>query len=175
MTEIRDGRFTAQIEGDFAVFIIGMRVYRLWMFHKWLPITRVMPRMLKELFANKDMGLLHVEPSLSGRTVMILQYWRSFEQLHACAHARELEHLPAWAEFNRRVSRNGSVGIFHESYLVRAREYESVYVNMPQFGLAAAGTTEPAIGRYQSAKARLNHAGASTEPEPTSPAALGSR
>jgi hypothetical protein len=156
MSDIRKGRFTAKIEGDFVVFIIGMRINRLWMIHKWLPVAQAMPRMLKELFQNKEMGLLHVEAAWAGRTVITTQYWRAFEQLHAYAHARDLAHLLAWAEFNRRVGGNGSVGIFHETYLVRAGEYESVYANMPPFGLAAAGTIEAAVGRYQSAKARLN-------------------
>jgi hypothetical protein len=93
---------------------------------------------------------------------MTVQYWRSFEQLHAYAHAKDKEHLPAWAEFNRRVGGNGAVGIFHETYLVAEGQYESVYVNMPEFGLGEAGRVVPAVGRMQSAKARLRQ----TDPEP---------
>ena len=160
MADIRKGRFAAQIEGDFVVFIIGMRINRLWMIHKWLPVARAMPRMLEELFANKEMGLLHVEASLAGRTVMTVQYWRSFEHLHAYAHARDLAHLPAWAEFNRRVGGNGSVGIFHETYQVRAGDYEAIYANMPPFGLAKAGSMAPAVGRLQTARSRMHPSGA---------------
>ena len=155
MPAIHNGRFAAKIEGDFVVFLIGMRINRLFQIHKWLPVSRAMPRMLKELFQHKEMGLLHAQSFLSGRTVMVLQYWRSFEHLHAYAHAKNLAHLPAWAEFNRRVGGNGSVGIFHETYLVKAGAYECVYANMPSFGLAAAGEMVPAIGRMQSAKARM--------------------
>jgi Domain of unknown function (DUF4188) len=86
---------------------------------------------------------------------MVLQYWRSFEQLHAYAHARNLEHLPAWADFNRRVGGNGSVGIFHETYLVSNGAYECVYANMADFGLASAGEMIPAIGRMQTASSRM--------------------
>ena len=175
MPDIRKGRFTAQIEGDFVVFLIGMRVNHLWMVHKWLPVAQAMPRMLKELFEHKEMGLLHVESSIAGRTVMTTQYWRSFEHLHAYAHARDLAHLPAWAEFNRRVGGNGSVGIFHETYLVRAGEYESVYANMPPFGLAKAGVIAPAVGRYQSAKARLNKPETAADHEPISSSVSESR
>ena len=39
----------AEIEGDFVVFIIGMRVNRPWKLHKWVPVFLAMPRMLKEL------------------------------------------------------------------------------------------------------------------------------
>jgi hypothetical protein len=155
MADIRNGRFAGEMEGDFVVFLIGMRINRLFMVHQWLPVARAMPRMLKELFKNPEMGLLHATPFLSGRTVMTVQYWRSFEHLHAYAHAKDLEHLPAWADFNRRVGGNGSVGIFHETYVVKAGNYEAVYANMPPFGLAKAGSMVPAVGRLQSAKSRM--------------------
>jgi hypothetical protein len=155
MAAIHNGRFTVKIEGDFVVFLIGMRINHLLLVHKWLPVSRAMPRMLKELFAHKEMGLLHAQSFVSWRTVMVLQYWRSFEQLHAYAHARNLEHLPAWADFNRRVGGNGSVGIFHETYLVSNGAYECVYANMPDFGLASAGEMIPAIGRMQTASSRM--------------------
>jgi hypothetical protein len=155
MAAIHNGRFTVKIEGDFVVFLIGMRINHLLLVHKWLPVSRAMSRMLKELTAHKEMGLLHAQSFLSWRTVMVLQYWRSFEQLHAYAHARNLEHLPAWADFNRRVGGNGSVGIFHETYLVSNGAYECVYANMPDFGLASAGKMIPAIGRMQTASSRM--------------------
>ena len=101
MPPIRPGRFTAQIEGDFVVFLIGMRINRLLLVHKWMPVTAAMPRMIKELVRQPELGLLHAQLFLSGRTLLTVQYWRSFEQLHAYAHARDKQHLPAWAEFNR--------------------------------------------------------------------------
>jgi hypothetical protein len=156
MAAIHNGRFTVKIEGEFVVFLIGMRINRLLLLHKWIPVARAMPRMLKELFAHKDMGLLHAQSFVGWRTVVVVQYWRSFDQLHAYAHARELAHLPAWADFNRRVGGNGSVGIFHETYLVNEGAYEAVYANVPTFGLAHAGQMMPAIGRMQSAKSRMD-------------------
>ena len=42
-------RLTAHLEGEFVVFLIGMRVNRLWKIHKWLPVILAMPRMIKEL------------------------------------------------------------------------------------------------------------------------------
>jgi hypothetical protein len=155
MATIHNGRFTVKIEGEFVVFLIGMRINRLLLVHKRLPVSLAMPRMLKELFAHKEIGLLHAQSFIGWRTVMVVQYWRSFEQLHAYAHARDLAHLPAWAEFNRKVGGNGSVGIFHETYVVKEGAYECVYANMPSFGLAAAGEMVPAIGRMQSAKSRM--------------------
>jgi len=155
MAEIHNGRFAAQIEGDFVVFLIGMRVNRLLSFSKWFPVTKAMPQMLNELFQHPELGLLHASSARSGRTISMTQYWRSFEHLHAYAHAKDKAHLPAWAEFNRLVGGNGAVGIFHETYMVKAGEYEAVYANMPRYGLAKAGEMVPAVGRMQSAKARL--------------------
>jgi hypothetical protein len=165
MASVQNGRYTAQIEGDFVVFLIGMRFNRIFLIHKWLPVVRAMPRMLKELFRHPELGMLEARIFLSGRTLMVVQYWRSFEQLHAYAHARDKEHLPAWAEFNRKIGGNGAVGIFHESYLVPAGGYECVYANMPPFGLGKAGKVVPATGRLESAKSRLGAVPAKVTPE----------
>jgi Domain of unknown function (DUF4188) len=51
MTDIVASRVTGRIEGDFVVFLIGMRINRFWKLHKWLPVARAMPKMLKELEA----------------------------------------------------------------------------------------------------------------------------
>ena len=155
MAQVNNGRFTAQIEGEFVVFLIGMRINRLLLVHKWLPVAMAMPPMLRELLQHPEMGLLHARSFVSGLTVMVLQYWRSFEQLHTYAHARDRKHLPAWTEFNRKVGGNGSVGIFHETYVVKDGQYESVYANMPRFGLGKAGEMVSAVGRLQTAKSRL--------------------
>jgi len=77
------------------------------------------------------------------------------EQLLAYATNKEAEHLPAWKAFNRSVGSNGSVGIWHETYAVGEGKYESVYVNMPPFGLGKAGVLHPAEGRRASAGQRL--------------------
>jgi len=153
--QIFNGRHAAQIQGDFVVFLIGMRVNQLLRPDKWMPMGAAMPRMLRELAHNPQMGLLHSYLMVGWRSAMTVQYWRSFEQLHAYAHARDAAHLPVWAAFNRAARGNQAVGIWHETYLVRAGRYEAVYVDMPRWGLAAAGELVPAVGRMQSAKSRL--------------------
>jgi hypothetical protein len=172
MPPIHPGRFAAQIEGDFVVFLIGMRVNRPLLIHKWLPVASAMPAMIKELMRQPELGFLHTETCISGLTLMNIQYWRSFEQLHAYAHARDTKHLPAWASFNRKVGGNGSVGVFHETYVVKADHYECVYVNMPRAGLASAGEMLPAIGRLESAMSRMKAAVATREPTTTPHAAV---
>jgi hypothetical protein len=139
------GRMAAQIDGDFVIFLIGARINRFRDVRGWLPVVRAMPKMLRELAQHPELGLLHAATSLEGlRDVTLVQYWRSFEHLHAYARARESEHLPAWAAYNRLLKNNDSVGIWHETYLVRAGEYEAIYGNMPERGLGKAGRLVPA-------------------------------
>jgi hypothetical protein len=152
---IRTERLTASIEGDFVVFLIGMRINNPLMVHKWLPVTRAMPRMIKELYNQPDLGFIHAEMWFS-RTIVMVQYWRSMEQLLAYAKNKNAEHLPAWQAFNKSVDTDGSVGIWHETYAASPGTYENVYVNMPAFGLGKAGTLQPATGGKQSASGRLS-------------------
>jgi hypothetical protein len=83
MPEIIEGRVLARMDGDFVVFLIGMRINRPWKVHKWLPMLKTMPRMLKELErAPPETGFLgHSGLGLK----LIVQYWRSFEHLEQYA------------------------------------------------------------------------------------------
>ena len=154
---IRGERLAATIDGDFVVFLIGMRINNLLLVHKWLPVARAMPRMIEELYRQPELGFVHAEMWFS-RTIILVQYWRSMEQLLAYARNRRAEHLPAWQAFNRAVGTDGSVGIWHESYAASAGSYENIYVNMPPFGLGKAGTLQAAVGGSQSAAGRLRRA-----------------
>jgi hypothetical protein len=60
--------------------------------------------------------------------------------------------------FNRRVGYTGDVGFWHETYVVPAGRYETVYGNMPRFGLAVAGEHVPVERRGESAADRLHPA-----------------
>lgn len=149
------GRMTAALDGDFVVFLIGMRVNKPWKLHKWIPVARAMRPMLRVLSERPDLGLLGVQSFIGIHGPMLVQYWRSVEQLQRFATDASLPHHPAWRAFNRRVGNDGDVGIWHETYLVRAGEYETVYGNMPPFGLARAGQHLPVSARGESARARL--------------------
>ncbi len=147
-------RMTAHLDGDFCVFLIGMRINRWWKVHRWWPIANDMPRMLAELRRRPELGLLGAEMWF-GRTTLMLQYWRSFEALTAYARQPDLAHLPAWRRFGQRVGNSGDVGIWHETYLVSTGRYETIYHNMPPFGLGRAGTLTPVSAPTESAKARV--------------------
>jgi hypothetical protein len=155
MGSVFPGRFTAQSDEPFVVFLIGMRVNRLLALRSWTRVAAAMPPMIAELRRNPALGLLHAEFFFYWRGVGVIQYWRSFDLLHAYAHARDAAHLPAWAEFNRRIGGNGSVGIWHETYTVAPGQYEAIYANMPRFGLARATEHVSATGRLDSARSRI--------------------
>ena len=154
---VNNGRYSADIDGDFVVFLIGMRFNRPLMVHKWLPVVRAMGRMLPLLDAHPELGCLGYQQWL-GRTTILVQYWRDFESLDRFARDRDLPHLEPWRAFNRAVGRSGDVGIWHETFKVRAGEYEAIYGNMPAFGLARASTLVPVGRKAQAAAARIGAA-----------------
>lgn len=153
-------RITATHRGPLVVFLIGMRINRLWRVDKWLPVARAMGPMIAELSRDRTSGFLGTEYALAGpRTALLIQYWRDFDCLEAYARDRERNHWPAWTAFNRAVGTDGTVGIFHETYVVREAGHETLYVNMPPFGLGKASGTEPATGSRSAARGRMNGAG----------------
>lgn len=156
---ITPGRMTADIEGDFVVFLIGMRFNKPWKFWQWWAPFTAMPRMLRELHRHPDLGLLGYMQLIGSRGPLLVQYWRSAEHLQAFARNPDFAHRPAWRAFNKAVGGNGDVGIWHETYLVKAGEYETLYVNMPRFGLAKAGEHLPVARKGDTAAQRLHTGG----------------
>jgi hypothetical protein len=156
VSDIKQGRWTADIEGDFVVFIIGARLNV-----KWRPLRTMM-----DLGGNKGMGHMlkylmeHPEKGLLGYQNMGLvnvQYWRSFEQLEAFAKNTDDPHLQPWRNYWKRVGKSDRSGIWHETYLVRAGEYEAVYGNMPPTGLGKAASLVP-LADAKGARQRLRSA-----------------
>ena len=154
MAGIIEKRMCAEMDGDFVVFLIGARINKPWKFWKWFPVATAMPRMLIELQKRPELGLLHARQSFGFGSAMVIQYWRSFEHLEAYAKQRELAHLPAWQARNNAVGSNGDVGIWHETYLIERGRYESIYNNMPPYGLGLAGRLVDAVGARQQARQR---------------------
>jgi len=150
MPKTIDKRMHAKIEGDFVVFLIGMRINKLWKIHQWLPVALAMPRMLKELVKNPESGFMGARQG----PLWLVQYWRSFYHLVAYARNRDAEHFPAWVKFNRKIGNSGDVGIWHETYLIKDGQYETVYNNVPPSGLGKFSTLIPAVGKYGSAMSR---------------------
>jgi hypothetical protein len=144
------------------VFLIGMRVNRWRKVRSWWPVMVAMPRMLAELEAA-DAGLLGAHTFWNGRTFLVVQYWRSAEELGAYARDPRLRHAPAWGAFNKAAAATGDVGIFHETYIVPGTRIESLYGNMTPFGLGKALGAAPRGHRRTTGEAHQRLA--TTDPE----------
>lgn len=166
MTTVYPGRFTAKAEGSFVVFLIGMRVNQFWNFSKWWSVAKAMPPMLEILSKNPDKGFLGAEQffRLFPLTVLMVSYWRSFEDLERFARSPEDPHLAAWQDFTRRIGQDGSVGIWHETYQIEPGHYECIYANMPRFGLAAAAQHVPLVAHSRARDRVVQRAAPSAHP-----------
>lgn len=167
LSKVKKGRFTADLppNGDIVLFLIGMRINKLWQVWRWFPVFVAMPKMIFELAKKPELGLINRPKTfVSGRVIMVVQFWQSFSHLETYARNPELTHLPAWRAFNRRIKDNGSVGIWHETYQVPAGNIDSIYGNMPEFGLGAAYRTKPPGSAANTAAQRIGD-----RPEDTPP------
>lgn len=164
MARIISERMTVPPDTEAVVFLIGVRINKPWKLHKWLPVFLAMPRMLRELRKQKDLGLLEARSHFGFPNIMVVQYWQSFEKLAAYARSSEAAHLPAWAAFNRRTSNNGDVGIWHETYRITPGNFECIYGNMPPYGLGKATELVPATDARLTAAQRMGTDDSDTPP-----------
>ena len=156
MSTIFPGRYSAKTNEPFVVFLIGMRINTWWRVDKWLPVASAMGPMIRTLYTHPEKGFLHMESFWNMRGPILVQYWHSFDDLEAFARNPSDPHVAAWKRFNQAIGADGSVGIWHETYMVKPDQYECVYGNMPRFGLGAAMEHVEAVGRRYTARERLN-------------------
>ncbi|MER7446183.1 DUF4188 domain-containing protein [Microbacterium sp. NPDC097977] len=153
--QVFPGRYTAApYSADVTVFLIGMRANRWWDLRRVWWTASKMPPMLQHLATHPDSGMLGVH-SWFGRTTILLSYWESPEHLQRFAADRDAPHLQPWRDFMRTLQGTGSVGVWHETYQVPAADLETVYVDMPLFGLAAATAHAPVGAGTKTARQRL--------------------
>src|SRR4051794_39326561 len=121
--EINAGRWTAHVDGDFVVFLIGADI-RDPSQGEAGELLMAMVDMLAELEQDPDAGLLgyQVFGAVGG---VIVQYWRSFEALEAYARNPSAKHAPVWRAWNQLAAgeRSGA-GIWHETFKVAGGGYE---------------------------------------------------
>lgn len=149
-------RVTAQLGPGAVVFIIGASLNTpgatlagcLWSrAHRKLVWSLMqMPKMIKEQLEHPQIGMLHAElhasvlDVLQGRPSTIIQYWHSKDHLVAFSRSTDGTHYPAWLAFNsaiRSAELEGTVGIYHETFVVESSE--SIYRGIPEhFGVVAA-------------------------------------
>ena len=158
MSSIFPGKYTAVSDEPFVVFLIGMRINRPLALRKWLPVFNAMPRMLQVLQTYPEKGYLggSFYVALPRFSPLLVSYWRSFEQLEHFARSQDDPHLGAWRQFNQSIGSDGTVGIWHETYLIDPGKHETVYTNMPRTGLAQALTHVSLSARRETSRQRLN-------------------
>lgn len=117
--------------------------------------------MLRSLHQNPEKGFLGRETFVYWPGVGLMQYCRSFEDLERFSRNQTNPRLDHWQRFNRAIGADGSVGIWHETYMVEPGRYQAIYGNMPIVGLAAATKHVPVIGRSQTARRCLGDEGES--------------
>lgn len=156
MGDVIEGRQTAAYDGEVVVFLIGMRVNSVLKVREWLPVAKAMGPMLRELMKDKDSGLLGFRTLPTWRGVTLIQYWESVEKLQAFAGDNNRTHRPAWVEYFRNSYKGGAVGIWHETYVVPAGNTETIYGNMPLFGLGRVKGVEAVSQRTDTAAQRLH-------------------
>ena len=133
---------------DLVVIYLGQRVNSLRGLKTLLSFGA---KINKSVDAQPDGLLLHenVLYSLIPPHSGMRQYWRDFDSLERWA--RSLPHKAWWQEFLRD---SGGTGFWHEAYF-RGGQVESVYIDMPAFGLSKFAPLKPARGSLFSARRRL--------------------
>ena len=135
---VHKGRYTAAIDGDFVVFLIGMRD------QPPVEAAQVAAGVRRDaahaaLARRAPRGRACSAGAAPGsRDPRSCSTGAASRTSTASPAPPASRHLQAWKHFNAAVRASGDVGIWHETYKVRAGEYEAVYGNMPRIGLAAA-------------------------------------
>ena len=143
-------RTTADLSSypDLVVIYLGMRVNEP---RGMRTLMSFGPKIRKSVEAQPDGLLLHENLlfSLFPPHAGMRQYWRDFDSLERWA--RSLPHQQWWQQFLRD---RGGTGFWHETYF-RGGQIESVYIDMPETGLAKFAPVTPARGSLFSARRRL--------------------
>ena len=158
MMGLQQSRVMAEAPDGTVLFIVGMHINQWWSVHRWVSVALSMRRMLDELIRNRDLGLLG-KPRIftSGRLIVVIQYWKSFDALETYAQSGSGEHLPAWKAFRAAMRDSAAVGIFHETYTITKGTHESIYINLPTSVLLGAAVDVSGIGDADdSSRERLN-------------------
>jgi hypothetical protein len=131
--------------------LIARRFSSLGLVHR---LGREMRKSATQAIASKA-GLLVSEPFQMGwRHIGALQYWTSFESLDIWSHAPL--HAGWWRAAVDRMRNKGDLGVYHEAFLIKRGEFESIYLDCPPVGLGVFGTLTEPVGPKTTAKQRLN-------------------
>lgn len=158
--KVERGRKMARIKGDFVVFHIGACPNRaIDGFLKWM--GDAMEEMLEELEEHPELGCLGGETFVGTTGALVIQYWRSIDQLNAYARNKNNKHASAWTKLMKKGRETADYGFWHETFEVKSGQYESIYVNCPPMLLGNCRETElvQLAGKYNSAAGRAGKDG----------------
>ena len=154
---VQQGRWTAELDGDFVVFLIGAMVHDPAVATEASGLLMAMADMLDELEGDPSQGLLGYTRHGEAGSGVLVQYWRSFEALEAYSRNPGARHAPVWRAWNRLAAEDrGAAGIWHETFKVNAGSYEAIYQNTPVMGLQKAGRPITVSEAKDTARARLS-------------------
>jgi len=88
---------------------------------------------ISSTLSRDTIGFMGGQTILYWRGLGLIQYWRSFDDLERFARSPEEPHLAAWRRFNQTIGADGTVGFWHETYMIERGKHETVYGNMPLF------------------------------------------
>ena len=144
MVTINRERMTAEIDGEYVVYINGMRLNKLRALPKYLRAGLKAGKMFKRLEADPDSGFLGYLPAYLGlRSGAVIQYWRSLEDIRRFAQDPDDLHVPAWRWYNEEASDTGGLGFWAELYVVEDGNFETFYRDVPPVGLGEHGRLVP--------------------------------
>jgi hypothetical protein len=142
MTKPAYVRRVANEDAAVTVFLIGLRINRWHRPDAWVPTLAAMGPMLVELYADPASGFLGHRTTLAAGGPLLVQYWRSAEDVRRYARAAGGRHRTAWSAFYARARKApGAVGIWHELYDVAPGAAHATYVDLPVAGLENALTS----------------------------------
>ncbi|WP_336024986.1 DUF4188 domain-containing protein [Halobellus salinisoli] len=134
----------AEIDGEYVIYINGMRLNKLRALPKYLRAGLKAGKMFEQLAADPDSGFLGYLPAYMGlRSGAAIQYWRSLEDIKRFAQDPNGTHVPAWQWYEEEVGTNGELGFWAELYVVKDGSFETFYRNMPPTGLGEHGSLVP--------------------------------
>ena len=137
-------RMAAEIDGEYVIYINGMRLNKLRALPKYLRAGFKAAKIFKRLEADPDSGFLGYLPAfMSLRGGAAIQYWRSLEDIKRFAQDPDDLHVPDWQWYNEAVGDNGELGFWAELYVVKDGSFETFYRNMPPIGLGEHGSLVP--------------------------------
>ncbi len=136
--QIFNGKYTSKPEEPFVLFIFGMRINNLFFIWLWIPFLIRLYRMVRRLRNFPDSGLMNAHLFFTGKGLGVMQYWESFDKLENFALDSNDMHVPNNKKYKKSVGKSGRVGIWHETYVIDQCKFETLYYNMPKWGLAKA-------------------------------------